>query len=267
MAGNETDALPAGAKSREVFLSLREQIANGRLTQGEKLPGEEQLAEKYGVSRVTVRRALDVLAGRGLVERRAGSGTKVAASAAEKQPVVMDFTTLLPQLVEIGRRTSISLLAFGFDSPPGFVADALDLAEDETTQIATRMRSADGVPFSYLTTYVPAGIAASFSRDDLATTPLYKLLERGGVQINDARQTVSATLAGPEVADALGVPVGSALLSLERVMYDIERRGVEYLSGLYRPDMFRLDMNLTRVGQGGERHWEPAIGPAVQATP
>ena len=267
MRAAEADALPAGAKSREVFLSLREQIANGRLATGQKLPGEEQLAEAYGVSRVTVRRALDVLADSGLVERRAGSGTTVAGKYARGSAIVMDFTTLLPQLVEIGRRTRISLLSYGFGAPPGFVAKALGLPDGEDVQIASRVRSADNTPFSHLTTYVPADIARSFSRDDLATTPLYQLLERGGVQIADARQTVSATLAGPEIADALNVPVGSALLSLERVVHDIEGRGVEYLSGLYRPDMFRLDMNLARVGQGATRHWEPTIGPAGSSTP
>ena len=80
------------------------------------------------------------------------------------------------------------------------------------------------------------------------------------MKIKEAHQSVSATLAGPEVAEALGVEVGSALLSLRRVVRDLNGSGVEYLTGLYRPDMFRLEMPLTRVGQGSARHWEPAIG-------
>jgi GntR family transcriptional regulator len=62
------------------------------------------------------------------------------------------------------------------------------------------------------------------------------------------------------VAEALEVAVGSALLSLRRIVRDENGNGVEYLSALYRPDMFRLDMALTRVGRGEARHWEPAIG-------
>ena len=62
------------------------------------------------------------------------------------------------------------------------------------------------------------------------------------------------------MAEALEVSVGSALLSLTRVIRDEAGRGVEYLSALYRPDMFRLEMELEHVGQGGNRHWEPVIG-------
>jgi len=252
--------LPEGAKARRVYLSLCDQISEGRLTDGQVLPGEQKLAESYSVSRVTVRRALDALSQAGLIERRAGSGTTVRARPAAGPRAAMDFNTLMPQLVEMGQNTTARLLSFSYDAAPDFVASAIGLATDRKVQIATRVRLVGGVPFSHLTTYVPASIAQNYSENDLATTPLFKLLERGGVQIQEAHQTVSATLAGPDVAEALDVAVGSALLSLKRVVRDVEGNGVEYLSGLYRPDMFRLEMPLTRVGSGMARHWEPAIG-------
>ena len=93
---------------------------------------------------------------------------------------------------------------------------------------------------------------------------MFKLLELSGVQIDAAHQSVSASLAGPEVAEALEVTEGSALLSLKRIMRDVDGNGVEFLSGLYRPDMFSLEMPLVRTGTGGERHWEPAIGQTAQ---
>ncbi len=252
--------LPDGEKARRVYLSLRDQIADGRLGDGDSLPGEQRLAASYGVSRVTVRRALDALADSGMIERRAGSGTTVRAGAGATKPVAMDFTTLMPQLVEMGQQTTARLLSFSYGAAPEFVASALRLPKGKQVQIATRVRSADGIPFSHLTTYVPATIAQNYSEDDLATTPLFKLLERSGVQIDQAHQSVSATSAGPDVAEALEVALGSALLSLKRVVRDVDGNGVEFLSGLYRPDMFRLEMPLTRVGQGAARHWEPAIG-------
>ena len=86
-------------------------------------------------------------------------------------------------------------------------------------------------------------------------------MERSGVKVDAAHQTVSATLASPDVAEVLGVSVGAPLLSLDRVVTDAEGRGVEYLSALYRPDMFKLEMALTRVGDGKARHWEPVINP------
>lgn len=252
--------LPDGAKARRVYLSLRDGIADGRLADGGPLPAEQRLAESFGVSRVTVRRALDALAADGLIERRAGSGTVVRSSGRGARPMAMDFTTLMPQLAEMGQKTTARLLSFSYAVAPDQVARDMGLDPDEKVQIATRVRSTAEQPFSHLTTYVPEVIARNYSENDLATTPLFQLLERSGVQIEEAHQSVSATLAGPEVADALGVAVGSALLSLRRVVRDVNGRGVEYLSALYRPDLFRLDMALTRVGQGASRHWEPAIG-------
>lgn len=264
MRALSSKTLPEGAKARRVYLSLRDQIMEGRLRDGESLPGEQKLAESFDVSRVTIRRALDALSQGGLIERRAGSGTKVCAGSRNGQGAALgaalDFNTLMPQLVEMGQKTTARLLSFSYDVIPDFVASAMGISSEQKIQIATRVRLVDGVPFSHLTTYVPATIAENYSENDLATTPLFKLLERGGVQITEAHQTVSATLAGPEVADALEVAVGSALLSLKRVVRDVDGNGVEYLSGLYRPDMFRLEMPLARVGVGSARHWEPAIG-------
>lgn len=259
LESTDASTLPEGAKARRVYLSLRDEIADGRLSEGDSLPGEQRLAENFSVSRVTVRRALDALSSDGLIERKVGSGTLVTSKGLQSKPVAMDFTTLMPQLVEMGRTTTARLLSFSYGPAPEYVSRAMNLATQEKVQVATRVRSADAHPFSHLTTYVPESIARNYSENDLATTPLFKLLERGGVQINSAQQSVSAKLAGPEVADALEVAVGSALLSLRRVVRDINGNGVEYLSALYRPDMFRLEMSLNRVGEGNARHWEPAI--------
>ncbi|MFK7876902.1 MAG: GntR family transcriptional regulator [Paracoccaceae bacterium] len=257
--------LPDGAKARRVYLSLRDQISDGRLSDGENLPGEQKLAAIYGVSRVTVRRALEALSTAGLIEKRAGHGTTVRSAALRGARAALNFSTLMPQLVEMGQSTTARLLSFSYSLPPDYVARAMGLEPGETAQIATRVRLADGaVPFSHLTTYVPSDIAQNYSENDLATTPLFKLLERSGVQIEAAHQSVSASLAGPDIAEALDVAEGSALLSLRRVVRDVHGRGVEYLSGLYRPDMFSLEMPLVRVGDGQGRHWEPAIGQAEQ---
>lgn len=261
------DILPDGAKARSVYLSIRDRISSGELSDGDTLPGEKRLAEKFEVSRVTVRRALDALSQSGLIHRRAGSGTTVRKPSGDTHPVEMNFSTLMPQLAEIGQSTSARLLAFSYGPAPDQVARAMGLAAGSEVQIATRVRSANGIPFSHLTTYVPAAIARNYSEDDLATTPLFKLLERGGARIRDAHQSVSATLAAPEIAAGLDVAVGAALLSLKRVVHDVDGNGVEYLAGLYRPDMFRLEMPLARVGEGAARHWEPSIGKHAEQTP
>ena len=232
---------------------------SGRLSDGDKLPTEQRIAESHGVSRATVRRALGVLADAGVIKRRAGSGTTVCALDMQ-QRAAMNFNTLMPQLVEMGQKTKARLLSFSYERSPDYVTRAMRWKTSQEVQVATRIRLIDGIPSSHLTTYVPANIAENYSENDLSTQPLFSLLESSGVQIINAHQTVSATLADPEVALAIGVAVGSALLSLDRVVRDKDGNGVEYLSALHRPDMFRLEMSLTRVGQKNERHWEPTIG-------
>ncbi len=251
--------MPEGAKAQRVYLSLREDISNGVYTLGQNLPGEVKLASVFEVSRVTVRRALHALCADGLVERRAGSGNVVCNSPSLNAPVAMNFNTLMPQVAEMGRNTTAKLLSFTYNKAPDYIAQAMGLATGDPVQIATRVRLTDDQPFSHLTTYVPQAIATSYSENDLANTPLFTLLERSGVTIAQASQSVSATLASPSVADALDVQVGSALLSLQRLVCDDKGRGVEYLVARYRPDLFTIDMTLARVGEESNRYWEPTI--------
>ena len=242
--------LPEGGKARRVYLHLHEEIMRGIHAPGAVLPGEQKLAVTLDVSRVTVRRALDALESDGLIARRAGSGTTVCAP--KVQPALAaDFNTLMPQLVEMGQNTTARLLSFSYGVDP-----------QARVQAAVRLRLVEGEPFSHLTTWVPEKIAENYTEAELATTPLFRLLERSGVKVDAAHQTVGATLASPDVADALGISIGAPLLTLDRVVKDEAGRGVEYLSALYRPDMFRLEMTLSRVGAGDGRHWEPVIEPA-----
>ncbi|MEL7137854.1 MAG: GntR family transcriptional regulator [Pseudomonadota bacterium] len=269
MGGRDTEFLPAGGKARRVYLQLRDDIAGGRARPGSALPGEQRLAATHGVSRVTVRRALEALASDGLIEKRPGAGSIVRAgeAGAAPGPMAADMTTLLPQIVEMGRRTTARLLTFAYVPAPEQVATTLGLAPGAGVQSAVRLRLLGETPFSHLTTHVPEEIARSYSEADLATTPLFRLLERSGVRVGDAEQSVTATLAAPAVAEVLGVAPGAPLLALTRVVRDAEGRGVEHLSALYRPDLFRLEMRLHRVGAGDARHWEPVIGGASGEEP
>lgn len=264
------DAAISGDKARRVYLMLREAILSGGYPEGSSLPGEQRLAASFEVSRVTIRRALAALDGDGLIARRPGSGTRVRAGAQRRPRITADFATLIPLLHEIGRSTQARLLACTFGPPSARIAEALGLSPGDQVQTAVRLRTLDHQPFSHLTTWVPADIASHFSEADLATTPLFRLLERGGVSIDSAEQNVTATLATPDVAAALQVSPGAALLSIERIVRDRTGRAVECLSALYRPDMFSLEMTLSRVGKGDDGYWAPQApafsrgGPAGQ---
>lgn len=252
------------SKTHRLYLLLKERITSGAVAPGERLPSEPALAAQHNLSRVTVRRALDGLAQEGLITRAAGAGTFVAP-AAERAPMVADLSNVLAHLVEMGRNTRVRLLAFSYGIPPAAVSRALRLAAGERTQHSLRVRYLDDAPFSYLSTHVPERIGVTYSEADLAARPLLELLEQSGVVAHKADQTISATLAGPEAAEALGVEVGSALLAMTRVVLDREGRGIEHLSALYRPDKHAFHMELTRTGGGAARRWQPSAMPAPRA--
>lgn len=253
-------SLPEGSKARRVYLSLSNEISNGVYVDGARLPGENRLAESFGVSRITIRRALEALAANGQIEKKTGAGSIVLSRPDGDPGIAADFATLMPQLVEMGHSTTARLLSFSYGPAPDGISAALGLEKGQAVQTAVRVRYVEGRAFSHLTTHVPEDIARNYDEADLATQPLFQLFERGGVSVDSAHQTVSATLAAPDVADALGVLVGAPLLSLRRIVRDADGRGIEHLSALYRPDLFRLEMNLSRVGAGDARHWEPVIG-------
>jgi GntR family transcriptional regulator len=260
-AGIHVDAVEP-LKARRIYLLLRERILSGELELGARLPGELSIASEYGISRVTVRRALDNLAAEGLIDRRPGSGTFVREGNSV-QRIVADLSNVLSHLVEMGRRTGVRLLSFAYVSPPESVAASLGLTPGERTQRSIRVRLIDGAPFSYLVTHVPERIGVTYSEADLASMPLLALLERSGIVVEEASQSIGATLAGPDVAEALGLEIGSPLLSLTRVVWDPSGQGVEHLHALYRPDRYSFHMDLVRTGVVGARRWSPVPKPPI----
>jgi GntR family transcriptional regulator len=247
---------PAASKTHLLYLLLKEQIGRGVLPAGSRLPSEPELALAHRLSRVTVRRALDGLESDGLIRRQAGAGTFVT-SAVSSSLVAADLSNLMASLAEMGRRTQVRLMEFDYVAPPAEVAAALNLTAAEKVQRAWRIRSLDGQPFSSLVTYVPERIGRTYTQEEMGAGPLLQLIERSGTSVDRATQSLSATLAGPETARELGVEVGAALLQLTRIVLDRQGRGIEYLSALYRPDMHKFEMTLTRTGRGAERRWAP----------
>jgi GntR family transcriptional regulator len=244
-------------KYHRIFLLLKDSIERGQMPPGAKLPGEFALAEKHQVSRITIRRAMAALVEEGLITRRAGVGTVVAHRALEATQITADVSNLLPNFVRMSKESSIRLLEFAYRPASSVIAARMKLPPRERVQFSVRVRSMKDQPFSYLITHVPASIAQNYDENALATTSLFVLLERSGVRVDHATQTISATLATEEIAEALCVSVGAPLIVLERVVFDKEGRGVEHLEAFYRPDRYRIQVDLGRVGDTSSRHWEP----------
>ncbi len=243
-------------KTRKIYFVLRDQITGGELPPGTKLLSEPLLAKVHHVSRVTIRRALNSLEHEGLISRQPGQGTFVA----DRQPapaIRADLSNLLSHITEMGQTTRVKLLSFKYVDPPRTVAEALKLDPGERVQRSVRIRFIDGEPFSHLTTFVPERIGITYSEADLASTALLVLLERSGVSVDRASQTIRAALATPETADALDVEIGTPLLEVRRIVLDRKGFGVEYLQSLYRPDRYEFQLDLVRRGNKAIRRWEP----------
>jgi len=241
----------------QVYLVLRNKILSGDYGFDDKLPGEQETTEMFGVSRITAKRALNELSNVGFVKRERGRGTRVIYRA-PNPPVDANVDGLLENLLAMGLETQVELLAFDYIIPSADVVRALQCADKCEVQRAVRVRSIEGAPFSHLTTYVPERVGRSYSREDLATRPLLSLLERSGVKVGHAEQTITATLADAGVAKSLGVEFGSPILNIRRVVFDQNGVPVEYISGLYRPDRYQYRMNLSRVGGLTTRSWSMA---------
>jgi GntR family transcriptional regulator len=242
------------AKARQVYLVLRDRIISGALGFGARLPNENDLALAHGVSRVTVRRALGELAREHLIERRRSAGTRVVYRAPPAR-MIADISGVLANLIDMGRSTKVQLLSFDYVPASGPAAAALGAGDHELLQRSVRVRSLDGLPFSWLLAHVPERIGVTFSGRELADRPMLELLERSGVKVERAAQRISAGLAAPDVAHALGVETGSPLIELVRTVYDRDGRGVEHLYALYRPDRYSFEFDLVRSGAARKRSW------------
>jgi GntR family transcriptional regulator len=254
------DALPL-PKYHQIYLVLREQLHEGLFAQG--VPGELTLMQQFGVARVTVRRALQELAGEGLIARERGRGTRALSSIPIRsssgngsgRTKTTRLTGLLENLVSTSLNTTVRVLEVTDVGASAEVAQALRVTPGDPVQKAVRVRSTREGPLSHITTWVPGDLASHFGKRELAKKPILMLLEESGVRVGGARQTISARLADAQVASHLGIAVGSALLAVRRLIHDEQGRPVQWLHGLYRPDRYEYQMQLSRVGDIAAKVW------------
>jgi GntR family transcriptional regulator len=247
---NPTLPLP---KYHQIYLVLREQLREGQFAGG--LPPEVALSKQFSAGRVTVRRALEQLAAEGLIIRQAGRGTRPAPPQVDTAPYrnpqggkASRLTGLLEKIVNMSLRTSVKVIEWRTIEAPSDVAQALQIPLGAKVKKGVRRRSLAEGPVSHITTYVPEDLASRFGRGDLARKPILRLIEESGVELGRAHQTVSARQADAVVAAELDVAVGTALLAVRRLVFDSSERPVQWLHGLYRPDRYEYQMDISQVG-------------------
>jgi GntR family transcriptional regulator len=220
-------------------------IADGSLPPETQLPAEERLIEQFKVSRTTVRKAIQNLIERGLVEVRRGKGTFVT------QPKITQELTELTGFVEdiqaLGRHPTARLLDKRIVAADEVVAHHLALAPGTLVVRLRRVRLADGVAVSFDETYLPRDIGEKVADNDLEAEPVFSLLEnRYDTPLVEAEYKLEAAAADPDAAQALQVPTGSPIFRIERTSYTTENRPVDYERLHYRGDLIRFVTRLAR---------------------
>lgn len=227
----------------QVAQELQRLIESGTIRAGRRLTNEIAMARSLGVSRPTMRQAIQYLVERGLLVRRQGIGTQVVRNHVRRS---LDLTSLHDDLHQAGRNPTTGVLFAGPVEADESVAEALGVSVGAEVFQLRRLRMADNEPIALLVNYLPPGLLdvepAAFE-----TTGLYDLLRQAGIQIRVADQTIGATRAERSQASLLDERTGAALLTMRRVAYDDLGGVVEYGTHLYRSSRYSFALTLVQA--------------------
>ncbi len=228
-------------ETRERVLELIE-----ALEAGDAIPAERQLGIDLGVSRLTVRAALDELVREGYLIRRRGAGTFVAEPKVAKG---IDITSFSDDMRARGLTPASRTIELRTIPAGARLGRILHVSPSEPVVAVKRLRLADGDPMAIELLHVRSSLVPRLTGEDLETNSFYDLLmSRYDVSIVGGTQTVEPTVTNEEESEALGVPLHSPALLFERVTRTAAGDVVEYTSSTYRGDRYRL---VTEIGAGG----------------
>jgi GntR family transcriptional regulator len=250
LAGVEPEAMGATFETggvtlhRQLFLVLRDQITRGTREPGSALPSEEALGKQYGVSRITVRRALQDLADQGYVRRRHGRGTFVLERRDAAPPTPP--STVMDGLRKAQLETSVQIIDVQTRRPPDRVRAALELGGEDEALYVLRVRhdKVDGEPLMISEAWLPARLAGHVTRQALERQPMFEVLAAAGVAMGRVTQEITAEMADPSRAQLLGTAIGAALLRVNRTIYERDGQPVQVQSLFLSPDRSRILMDI-----------------------
>jgi|SRR5690606_17508820 len=225
----------------QVARRLEQLIESGELPVGGRLENEVELAERLGVSRSTMRRAIQYLVERGVLVRKRGIGTQIVHPKV-RRPV--ELSSLHDDLVKAGKRPTTQVRHLDVRPACGEVADALGVPEGTEVTWVERLRFADGEPLALMHNAVPLDVLR-LRRDDLEARGLYELLRAAGYVPRMADQVVGARAATAVEARLLGDARGAPVLTMTRTAWDAGGRAVEYGSHIYRASRYSFALTLT----------------------
>ncbi|MGO1543982.1 MAG: GntR family transcriptional regulator [Gulosibacter sp.] len=224
----------------QVAKRLEQAIYDEVLPSGARLENEVSLGQRLGISRPTIRRAIQELVDKGLLVRRRGVGTQVVHGKVNRN---VDLTSLFEDLQRTGQKPETELLSAEIETANDTVAEALGVEVGSEVLHITRLRKADGAPIAILDNILPADFT-DLSTDALKTHALYQLLRARGVTLRVAKQRIGAREATASESELLDIRKGGALLTMERTAFDSSGRAIEYGQHIYRPELYQFEMTL-----------------------
>ena len=231
----------------QVYLTIRDWIYSGNYRRGAQLPTETELCETFGVSRITVRKAVDLLVDDKLISREQGRGTFVTgASSASPPPLTGDMDQLLKRLDAMAKRSELKELKFDAVVADEETCADLNLTAGAMVQRISMVRVLRGRRVGRTVAYIPADLNIEIKADELASMSLFSILEKKGIDILSADQLIGATLADLHDASALECAVGTPLVRNRLIVFDAAYRPVEKLVATYLADFYQHRIHLVR---------------------
>lgn len=227
---------------------LYEQIRSGQLESGSRVPSEPELAAEYEVSRMTARKAIDGLVNKGFLFRRQGKGTYVADGA-----LPYNLSTMLSfsgTLRSRGYEVTTKVLYQDIIPASAAVAERLHLGPNSQVVLIRRLRYLNGQPAAIHTAFLDSMIFAPILQIDLSANSLLDAIKQiSGIRVAYTKDSVQATLVGPEDMSLLDIPEGSPVLEVDGVAFTENGQPTRLAKAIYRSDLFKLVV--TNTGSQG----------------
>jgi DNA-binding GntR family transcriptional regulator len=227
----------------QVATRMQQLIEGGEIPVGARLENEIDLADQLGVSRPTMRRAIQYLVERGMLVRKRGVGTQVVHPKLHR-PV--ELTSLYDDLAKAGRTPRTTVVSFDVLPATDAIAQALGVPEGTKVTSVTRLRFADQEPLALMYNAVPVDVIR-LDAEDLEARGLYELLRNAGYIPRMATQTIGARGASAAEARQLGEKRGASVLTMTRTAWDANGRPLEYGSHIYPASRYSFEFRMASV--------------------
>jgi GntR family transcriptional regulator len=225
---------------------IREKIATGEWQPGDLIPSERELSEKYSISRMTARQAMNELANEGLLRRVQGKGTCVAKPKIEQR--LARLTGFTQDMRKRGLRPGARVLRLEMVAPPRLSAEALQIDPHQSVVLLERLRIAGDEPMALETCYLHFDRAPGLLEESFEDCSLYELLtETYDVVPSRAEQQMEAGLCSRRERKLLGLQEGAPVLKNRRITFDQRNRPFEYTESVYRGDRYVFYAELTTL--------------------